>query len=87
MRSFSQLMPYNALAQGAAIRRRPCTSGLGWQNRRFAIPSAYPLRLSGRARGNIPVKPRPQPTSMWAAPAFRERFGDFDATNSGAVFK
>jgi len=22
---------------------------------------------------------------MWAAPAFRERLGDFDATNIGAV--
>ncbi|EYE07541.1 hypothetical protein AC80_0666 [Escherichia coli 1-110-08_S4_C1] len=24
---------------------------------------------------------------MWAAPAFRERLGDFDATNTGAVFR
>ncbi|OKX63099.1 hypothetical protein AWP98_22115 [Escherichia coli] len=27
-----------------------------------------------------PCKTRPQPTSMWAAPAFRERLGNFDAT-------
>ena len=78
------------LAQGARrgrpIAASPCPPGLRRKNRRFAVPSAYPLRLSGRARGNIPVKPRPQPTSMWAAPASRERFGDFDATNSGAVF-
>ena len=25
------------------------------------------------------------PTSMWAAPAFGERFSDFDATNTRAV--
>ena len=25
-------------------------------NRRYAVPSAYAFRLSGRARGNIPVK-------------------------------
>ncbi len=30
-------------------------------------------------------KTRPQPTSMWAAPAFGERFSDFDATNTRAV--
>ncbi|TGB54010.1 hypothetical protein CRI69_23960 [Escherichia sp. E4742] len=24
---------------------------------------------------------------MWAAPAFRERLGDFDATNTGAVYQ
>ncbi|EFX6674258.1 hypothetical protein EJG27_09710 [Shigella dysenteriae] len=30
-------------------------------------------------------KTRPQPTSMWAVPAFGERFSDFDATNTRAV--
>ena len=44
------------------------------------------LPASGRARGNVPVKPRPQPTSMWADPAYRERFGDLDATKKRAVF-
>ena len=34
----------------------PAPPGSGEQNRRCAVPSAYPLRLPGRARGNIPVK-------------------------------
>ncbi|MDY8972646.1 hypothetical protein UZS52_18745, partial [Escherichia coli] len=34
----------------------PASPGSGEQNRRCAVPSAYPLRLPGRARGNIPVK-------------------------------
>jgi len=72
--------------KGRPIAAAPCTPRLWRQNRRYAVPSAYPFRLSGRARGNIPVKPRPQPTSLWAAPAFRERFGDLDATHTAAVF-
>ena len=78
------------MAQGArrgrTIASAPCTPALWRQNRRFAVPSAYAFRLSGRARGNIPVKPRPQPTSLWAAPASRQRFGDSDATYAAVAF-
>jgi len=41
------------------------------------LSSAYPFRLPGRAWGNVPVRPRPQPASMRAAPARSERLGDF----------
>ena len=50
------------------------------------MPSAYAFRLAGRARGNIPVKPRPQPTSLWAAPTSRQRLGDSEATYVALVF-
>ena len=42
--------------RGRTIASAPCTPALWRQNRRNAVPSAYALRLSGRARGNIPVK-------------------------------
>ena len=78
------------MAQGARrgrpIAAAPCTPALWRQNRRCAVPSAYAFRLPGRARGNIPVKPRPQPTSLWAAPASRQRLGDSDATHAAVLF-
>ena len=90
LRSLFISRPINRTAQGARrgrpIAAAPCTPRLWRQNRRFAVPSAYAFRLSGRARGNIPVKPRPQPTSLWAAPACRQRFGDSDATYAAVVF-
>ncbi|EFX4353814.1 hypothetical protein ENC09_16215 [Shigella flexneri] len=63
-------MPYKVTGAGSAQ---------GAANRRCAVPSAYPLRLPGRAQGNVPVR-------CALAPASRERFGDFDATNTRAVF-
>ncbi|MFH7826411.1 hypothetical protein [Kluyvera chengduensis] len=34
-----------------------------------------------------PCEPRPQPTSLWADPAYGKRFGDLDATKNRAAFK
>ncbi|EFG3868040.1 hypothetical protein BOV71_13120 [Escherichia coli] len=44
------------------------------------IPFGYRV-----GREVMSCKTRPQPTTMWAAPAFGERFSDFDATNTRAV--
>ncbi|GAL54800.1 hypothetical protein EA14781_077_00005 [Escherichia albertii NBRC 107761 = DSM 17582] len=61
LRSFHELSHILPLAQGARRGRPiaappPAPPDSGEQNRRCAVPSAYPLRLPGRARGNIPVK-------------------------------
>ncbi|EFJ55713.1 hypothetical protein HMPREF9549_02881 [Escherichia coli MS 185-1] len=60
LRSFHELSHILPLAQGArrgrTIASSPCTPGSGEQNRRCAVPSAYPLRLPGRARGNVLVR-------------------------------
>ncbi|GHM30138.1 hypothetical protein ECZU45_39250 [Escherichia coli] len=45
------------------------------------IPCGY--RVGRKER---PCKMRPRRASMRVAPASRERFGDFDATNTRAVF-
>ncbi|MEY6763057.1 hypothetical protein AB9B48_15515, partial [Kluyvera ascorbata] len=48
-----------------------------------------PLIPSGCGAGvsSHPCEPRPQPTSLWADPAYGKRFGDLDATNTRAVFQ
>ncbi|MFT3626940.1 hypothetical protein ACMWBI_07960 [Klebsiella pneumoniae] len=38
----------------------------------------------GAASRRVPAKHGPQPASMRAAPAFRERLSDFEATNTGS---
>ncbi len=63
---------------GAASRRRPCTPGSGQQHRRCAVPSTYPAGF-GSGRGSVRAKHGPQPASMRAAPAFRERLSDVEA--------
>ena len=71
-------------AQRAASRRRPLYS------RALAakIATSWYLRLIpagfGSGRGSVRAKHGPQPASMRAAPAFRERLSDFEATNTGS---
>ena len=52
------------------------------------IATSWYLRLipagSGSGRGCVPANHGPQPASMRAAPAFRERLSDFEATNTGS---
>ena len=71
-------------AQGAASRRRPLYPRAPASN----IAAARSLRLFpagfGSGRGSVPAKHGPQPASMRAAPAFRERLSDFEATNTGS---
>ncbi|GKN88984.1 hypothetical protein NUKP88_36800 [Klebsiella variicola] len=71
-------------AQGAASRRRP----LYPRAPASKIATAWYLRLIpagfGSGRGSVPAKHGPQPASMRAAPAFRERLSDFEAANNGS---
>ncbi|MCL8335029.1 hypothetical protein M9Y53_12695, partial [Klebsiella pneumoniae] len=52
------------------------------------IATSWYLRLIpagfGSGRGSVRAKHGPQPESMRAAPAFRERLSDFEATNTGS---
>ncbi|WP_329799697.1 hypothetical protein, partial [Klebsiella pneumoniae] len=57
--------------------------GSGQQNRRYAVPSTYPCRLRVGPRQRL-AKHGPQPASMRAAPAFRERLSDFEAVSTGS---
>ncbi len=55
------------MAQGAhrgrPVAAAPCTPGSGQQNRRYAVPSTYPLQASGRAEAasvqNTALSPHP----------------------------
>ncbi len=71
-------------AQGAASRRRPLYPRAPASN----IATAWCLRLIpagfGSGRGRVRAKHGPQPASMRAAPAFRERLSDVEATNTGS---
>ncbi|WP_285218169.1 hypothetical protein, partial [Klebsiella quasipneumoniae] len=55
------------------------------------IATAWSLRLIpagfGSGRGSIHAKHGPQPASMRAAPAFRERLSDFEAVSTGSFSK
>ncbi len=83
-------MPYKVTgagsAQGAAIAAAPCTPGLWRTKSPLRGPSAYPLRLPGRARGNIPVK-RPSAHIHVGCPGLQGTPRRFYATNTGAVFR
>ncbi len=71
-------------AQGAASRRRP----LYPRAPASKIAAARSLRLIpagfGSGRGSVRAKHGPQPASMRAAPAFRERLSDFEAASTGS---
>ncbi|GKP97004.1 hypothetical protein NUKP74_07070 [Klebsiella quasipneumoniae] len=71
-------------AQGAASRRRP----LYPRAPASKIAAARSLRLIpagfGSGRGSVRAKHGPQPASMRAAPAFRERLSDFEAVSTGS---
>ncbi len=49
-------------------------------------PSTYPAGF-GSGRGSVPAKHGPQPASMRAAPACRERLSDFEAVSTGSFSK
>ncbi|CDN05745.1 conserved hypothetical protein [Klebsiella quasipneumoniae subsp. similipneumoniae] len=71
-------------AQGAASRRRPLYPRAPASN----IATAWYLRLipagCGSGRGSVHAKHGPQPASMRAAPAFRERLSDVEAVSTGS---
>ena len=81
-------MPYKATgagsAQGAASRRRPLyprapASKIAATRSLRLIPAGF-----GSGRGSVRAKHGPQPASMRAAPAFRERLSDFEAVSTGS---
>ena len=71
-------------AQGAASRRRPLYP---WDPA-SKIATSWCLRLIpagfGSGRVSVRAKHGPQPASMRAAPAFRERLSDFEAASTGS---
>ena len=71
-------------AQGAASRRRPLYPRAPASN----IATSWCLRLIpagfGSGRGSVRAKHGPQPASMRAAPAFRERLSDVEAASTGS---
>ncbi len=71
-------------AHRAASRRRPLYPRAPASN----IAAARSLRLIpagfGSGRGSVPAKHGPQPASMRAAPAFRERLSDVEAASTGS---
>ena len=71
-------------AQGAASRRRPLyprapASKIAATRSLRLIPAGF-----GSGRGSVHAKHGPQPASMRAAPAFRERLSDFEAVSTGS---
>ncbi|OYI70563.1 hypothetical protein CI684_10090 [Shigella sonnei] len=54
----------------------PWQPGLPAVNRRWRGSLILFLSAIGYGREVTSCKTRPQPTSMWAAPAYRKRFGD-----------
>ncbi|OUI55730.1 hypothetical protein AZZ77_004620, partial [Klebsiella pneumoniae] len=71
-------------AQGAASRRRPLyprapASKIAATRSLRLIPAGF-----GSGRGSVRAKHGPQPASMRAAPAFRERLSDFEAVSTGS---
>ncbi|AHE43511.1 hypothetical protein KP13_32382 [Klebsiella pneumoniae subsp. pneumoniae Kp13] len=85
-RYFFCVMPF--IAQGAhrgrPVAASPCTPRAPASK----IAAARSLRLIpagfGSGRGSVHAKHGPQPASMRAAPAFRERLSDFEAVNTGS---
>ncbi len=71
-------------AQGAASRRRPLyprapASKIAATRSLRLIPAGF-----GSGRGSVRAKHGPQPASMRAAPAFRERLSDVEAASPGS---
>ena len=62
---------------GGARRRAPNTPGSPCHPRRFAVPSAYRVRLRV-GRDTASCLSRPQAASLRLAPASRERLGECD---------
>ncbi len=87
-------LPVNCLRYGShgAGRRTgggqspppPVPPGSGQQHRRCACAFDLSLQASGRAEAASLQKHGPQPASMRAAPAFRERLSDVEAASTGS---
>ncbi len=69
--------------RGRPVAAAPCTPGLRPATSPLRGPSTYPAGF-GSGRGSVPAKHGPQPASMRAAPAFRERLSDVEAASTGS---
>ncbi len=77
LRSQLILLQYVFRGAGSAQRALAAKIATSWYLR--LIPAGF-----GSGRGSVLAKHGPQPASMRAAPAFRERLSDFEATNTGS---
>ncbi len=71
--------------RGRPVAAAPCTPAPA-SKIAAARPSTYPAGF-GSGRGSISAKHGPQPASMRAAPACRERLSDFEAVSTGSFSK
>ena len=86
-----QLLPYKLhwrreRARGGQSPPPPAPPGSGGKIATSWFPQLIPSGF-GSGVSSHPCEPRPQPTSLWADPAYGKRFGDLDATKNRAVFK
>ncbi|RZF68377.1 hypothetical protein EXD72_22610 [Klebsiella pneumoniae] len=70
--------------RGRPVAAAPCTprapaSKIAATRSLRLIPAGF-----GSGRGSVRAKHGPQPASMRAAPAFRERLSDFEAVSTGS---
>ena len=76
------------MAQGAWVQGRPVAAAPVPRAPASKIAATRSLRLIpagfGSGRGSVRAKHGPQPASMRAAPAFRERLSDFEAVSTGS---
>ncbi|RRE18204.1 hypothetical protein EAN91_26805 [Klebsiella pneumoniae] len=81
------LLRYVSYGAGSA-QGRPVAAAPVPRARASKIAAARSLRLipagCGSGRGSVPAKHGPQPASMRAAPAFRERLSDVEAASTGS---
>ncbi|HBY9734652.1 TPA: hypothetical protein MJA81_08420 [Klebsiella pneumoniae] len=70
--------------RGRPVAATPCTPGLGPAKSPLRGPFDLSLQAAGSGRGSVPAKHGPQPASMRAAPAFRERLSDVEAASTGS---
>ena len=68
----------------AASRRRPLYPGSASKIAAARLLRLIPAGCAGRAEAASLQKRGPQPASMRAAPAFRERLSDFEAASTGS---
>ena len=70
--------------RGRPVAAAPCTPGLRPAKSPLRGPFDLSLPAAGSGRGSVPAKHGPQPASMRAAPAFRERLSDVEAASPGS---
>ncbi|MCK7758124.1 hypothetical protein, partial [Klebsiella pneumoniae] len=70
--------------RGRPVAAAPCTPGLRPAKSPLRGTFDLSLQAAGRAEAASLQNTAPQPASMRAAPAFRERLSDFEAASTGS---